>query len=52
VVKGILESAKANEHLGRFDEARQLYQSIVEKYPAMAEAAQTARDRLNALARP
>jgi TolA-binding protein len=52
MVKGILEAAKANERLGRATEARQLYLSIIEKYPAMAESVQIAKDRLSVLARP
>ena len=50
VVSGIYNAARCNEELGRTADARRLYQSLVNDYPARSDYAARARERLQALA--
>ena len=50
VVPGIYNAAECNEELGRTADARRLYQSLVNDYPARSDYAARARARLQALA--
>jgi len=49
VVTGIFNAAQCNEELGRSADARRLYQSLINDYPAKSDYAARARERLQAL---
>ncbi len=49
VAKSIYHAAECNEKLGRYSDARRLYQSILNEYSDQDELVQKARKRINDL---